>query len=80
MIALFANLALIMNPIYQWLLVAQLAALVVACWAYRLKPGQSVPKFLKPITYFYLMNYALLCGFFRFLFRTQRVTWDRASR
>ncbi len=80
MIALFANLALIMSPVYQWLLVAQLSALLIACWAYRLKPGQSVPKFLKPITYFYLMNYALLCGFFRFLFRTQRVTWDRASR
>jgi cellulose synthase/poly-beta-1,6-N-acetylglucosamine synthase-like glycosyltransferase len=80
MIALFANLALIMNPFYQSLVVAQLAALLVACWAYRRKPGQSVPKWLKPITYFYLMNYALLCGFFRFLFRTQRVTWDRASR
>ena len=29
---------------------------------------------------FYLMNYALLCGFLRFVFRTQRVTWDRATR
>jgi cellulose synthase/poly-beta-1,6-N-acetylglucosamine synthase-like glycosyltransferase len=79
-IALTANLTLLAHPFYQCLLGLQLLSGGVAAWAYNARPGTQLPSWTRPISYFYLMNYALLCGFFRFLFRTQRVTWDRLAR
>lgn len=58
--------------------VAQMAGLAVAACSYNPCIGRRLPRWTKPVSYFYLMNYALLLGFLRFLFRTQRVTWDRA--
>ena len=78
--ALAANVALIGTGVYHLLLGLQAAGAIVAGWAYNARSGARFPKWIRPISYFYLMNYALLCGFFRFAFRTQRVTWDRASR
>lgn len=78
--ALSANLALLAHPFYRLLLAGQLLAAGVAAWAYNARPGSQLPRWTRPISYFYLMNYALLCGFFRFLFRTQRVTWERLAR
>lgn len=79
-VALTANVALLNQPFYRFLLGAQLLAAGVAAWAYNARPGMQLPWWTRPISYFYLMNYALLCGFFRFLFRTQRVTWERLAR
>jgi len=79
-IALTTNVALLGQPFYRYLLGAQLLAACIAAWAYNARPGTQLPGWTRPISYFYLMNYALLCGFFRFLFRTQRVTWDRLAR
>jgi cellulose synthase/poly-beta-1,6-N-acetylglucosamine synthase-like glycosyltransferase len=84
--ALIANLGLIATQgwpgsrFYLVLLALQLAGAGVSYWAYNARPGQKVPKWTRPISYFYLMNYALFCGFIRFLFRTQRVTWERMAR
>ena len=75
-----ANIALATHPLYQALLAAQAIGAVVAICAYRARPGVHLPRWTRPISYFYLMNYALFCGLMRFLFRTQRVTWDRAAR
>ncbi|MCC2669054.1 MAG: glycosyltransferase family 2 protein [Armatimonadetes bacterium] len=80
MVALAANCALAGEPFYRGLLVLQLAGALVAGWAYNARPGTNLPRWTRPVSYFYLMNYALLCGFIRFLFRTQRVTWDRLAR
>jgi len=74
-----ANCMLVDQPLYALLLLLQLAGALVAALAYRARPG-GVPRWTRPVSYFYLMNYALLCGLVRFVFRTQRVTWDRASR
>lgn len=79
-VALTANLGLLGHPLYRCLLAMQLLAGGIAAWAYNARPGTQLPGWTRPISYFYLMNYALLCGFFRFLFRTQRVTWDRLAR
>ncbi len=79
-VALAANIALARHPFYMATLALQLLGGVVAWWAYTAKPGQVLPKWTRPISYFYLMNYALFRGFWRFVFRTQRVTWDRAAR
>ncbi|HEY3285451.1 MAG TPA: glycosyltransferase family 2 protein [Armatimonadota bacterium] len=80
LVGLVANLFLVRTPAYSAILAAQLLGLAVAAWASHKPEGQRPPRWTRPISYFYLMNYALLCGFFRYLFRTQRVTWDRAAR
>lgn len=79
-LSLVANVFLLSIPFFQLTLVAQVLAIVVAVLAYRVSLGGIVGKLCRPLSYFYVMNYALLCGLFRFLFGTQKVTWDRASR
>ena len=78
--ALLSNVGLIGSRTYFALLLMQLGGAGLSYWAYNARPGQKIPKWTRPISYFYLMNYALFCGFLRFLFRTQRVTWDRTAR
>jgi cellulose synthase/poly-beta-1,6-N-acetylglucosamine synthase-like glycosyltransferase len=75
-----ANAALIGNPVYGALLAAQLAGIAIAVWSYRMPSEQGAPRWIRPISYFYIMNYALLCGLLKYLAGRQRVTWDRASR
>ncbi|HTE18065.1 MAG TPA: glycosyltransferase family 2 protein [Armatimonadota bacterium] len=77
--ALAANVALLGSELYRILLLLQVGGALIASWTYHARPGTQLPKWTRPISYFYLMNFALFCGFLRFLFRTQRVTWDRAS-
>jgi hypothetical protein len=79
LIALLANIALVRHPLFQIALGLQAAGAVIAVLAYRSPSGESLPKWTRPVSYFYLMNYALLWGLVRFLFGTQRVTWDRAG-
>jgi cellulose synthase/poly-beta-1,6-N-acetylglucosamine synthase-like glycosyltransferase len=75
-----ANLDLVRQEPYLAFLMAQAAGVLIASWAYHKGMGQDIPAWVKPISYFYLMNYALFCGFLRFLFSAQRVTWERAMR
>lgn len=79
-VALGANVGLLGVDLYRVLFLGQLAGAALAGWAYHATPAAAPPRWSRPVTYFYLMNYALLCGFLRFLLRTQRVTWDRATR
>lgn len=78
--ALAANVALLHQEIYRAFLAMQIGGVLLASCAYHARPGTNLPRWTRPISYFYLMNYALFCGFVRFLFGTQRVTWERASR
>jgi cellulose synthase/poly-beta-1,6-N-acetylglucosamine synthase-like glycosyltransferase len=77
--ALLVNVALLGRPLYDTLLGTQFLGALIALWAYRAGPTSPPPKWTRPISYFFLMNYALGCGFARFLFGTQRVTWDRSA-
>ena len=79
LLALCANLVLLRSPLFAGLLALQIGGAALALRAYHATPGREPGRLARPIGYFYLMNYALLCGFFRFLFGTQRVTWDRAA-
>jgi cellulose synthase/poly-beta-1,6-N-acetylglucosamine synthase-like glycosyltransferase len=79
MAALLTNLSLIHLSLYRVLFGLQMVGLVTAGLSYGLPQGKKLPKWTRPISYFYLMNFALLRGFFRFLFQTQRVTWERAN-
>ena len=90
--ALGANLALSVSPaatdstgltgpgFFRALLALQLVGAVIALFSYAAPPQRRLPGWTKPISYFYLMNYALFCGLARYLTGKQRVTWDRASR
>lgn len=80
LLAFAANAALAATePVYPWILLAQGVGVLVAAVSYS-RPTWSPPRWVRPVSYFYLMNFALLCGFFRFLFGTQRVTWERVAR
>ncbi len=63
-----------------WLLAAQAAGILISGITYRLPAGRGLPGGLRPISFFYLMNFALLCGFVRWLRGTQPVTWKQAAR
>jgi cellulose synthase/poly-beta-1,6-N-acetylglucosamine synthase-like glycosyltransferase len=78
MVTLVCNLLLLDQPLYVVILGAQVVGVFIACWAYLARPGAEPPRWTRPVSYFYLMNYALFCGFIRFLLGTQRVTWKRA--
>jgi hypothetical protein len=80
LVAVVANVALITHSIYPVLLVAQLLGASVGYCAYAKRPGTAIPRWARPVSYFYLMNFALLCGLFRFLSGTQRVTWERVAQ
>ena len=84
--ALLANCGIILLgnlhgvSLYHVSLAVQLAGILVAAIVYRLPAGSGPPPWLRPISFFYLMNFALLCGFFRWLRGRQPVTWQQAAR
>ena len=78
-IATAANLALWRLPTFSLFLIVQAVGAILAVAAYHAQPGRKLPRWTQPASYFYLMNYSLFCGFVRFVTRTQRVTWDRAT-
>ena len=71
-----ANIVLLGQPIFRAILVAQAAGALCALAAYLGEQRIAVPRCLRPVVYFYLMNYALGRGFLRFVLGTQKVTWD----
>lgn len=78
LVGLIANVVLVTQPLFAIILALQGAGLLVALFALLSGSNAKLPRWTRPVSYFYLMNYALLRGFFRFLLRKQRVTWDRA--
>ncbi|HLJ57946.1 MAG TPA: glycosyltransferase family 2 protein [Chthonomonadaceae bacterium] len=77
--ALAANAALSVLPAFRLFLLLQAAGVAVAALAYGLPERIQLPRWTRPISYFYLMNWSLFFGFVRFVTRTQRVTWDRVA-
>jgi cellulose synthase/poly-beta-1,6-N-acetylglucosamine synthase-like glycosyltransferase len=77
---LLSNLFVWDTPLYAALLLLQCGFYLTAA-AMASVPGQSkLFKVLRLTTMFTSMNAALLIGFCRWLFRTQRVTWRRTAR
>ncbi len=79
LLALAANLLLLPRPGYAVWLFVQGLGVTIALLTAAIEKKRTPPKWMRPIGYFFLMNYALWRGFLRFLFRTQRVTWDKAA-
>ncbi|MBB6052876.1 glycosyltransferase family 2 protein [Armatimonas rosea] len=78
LIAVLANILLLQQPFYVALLLLQLSGVAISLYSYRTRNPRRLPKWTKPISYFYIMNYAILCGFSRHVRGTQKVTWDKA--
>ena len=78
LIAVSANLLLIQQPFYMIALVIQLSGAIISLYSYKTRNPLRLPKWTKPISYFYIMNYAILCGFSRHIRGTQKVTWDKS--
>ena len=79
MIAVAACIPLLHIKLYVFALSIQGVGAILAAIASSPTIGNRLPRFTRPISYIFLMNYALLCGFFRYLFGTQRVTWERTQ-
>jgi cellulose synthase/poly-beta-1,6-N-acetylglucosamine synthase-like glycosyltransferase len=77
--ALAINLPIAGERLYAALLALQAFGIGVGIWTTNIRPGIVPPKWARPLSYFYVMNFALLRGFFRFISGTQRVTWERAT-
>lgn len=79
LLMLVANVLLARSPFYAALLALQVAGAAMAVVAYRAGEARPLPKWARPVSYFFLMHYALFCGLLRYVFGTQRVTWERAA-
>jgi cellulose synthase/poly-beta-1,6-N-acetylglucosamine synthase-like glycosyltransferase len=80
LLALAANLFLLAEPIYRFLLVGQIMFYLLAGLG-NLVPGNgSAIRLLRLATLFTSMNLALAVGFWRWLTGQQRGTWQRTSR
>lgn len=66
--------------LFVWSLAAQCAGILLSGFVYRLPDGAKASAWTRPITFFYLMNFGLLCGFIRWARGRQPVTWKQAAR
>ncbi len=82
LLLLLSNIALALhgNPIFQFFLLGQLLFYVFALLGYWLESKKMKLKIFFIPYYFFLMNYAVYAGFFRYLRGRQSVLWERAQR
>jgi poly-beta-1,6-N-acetyl-D-glucosamine synthase len=82
LIVLFTNMALALNGslLYQVLLAGQLLFYASALMGYLLESRRlRIKAFFIPY-YFFMMNYAVYAGFWRYLRGSQSAVWERARR
>ncbi|MGM0613803.1 MAG: glycosyltransferase family 2 protein [Bacteroidota bacterium] len=71
---------LLFNNLYTYLLAGQIVFYALAITGWHLENNQIKFKILFIPYYFFIMNYAMFLGLFRFLKKQQKVTWERAKR
>ena len=77
---LLINLALVAEPFYLLLFGCQVVFYTLAALGYQLeKQGRAWKPAYLPF-FFTFLNYAALCGAWRYFTRTQAVTWDKVKR
>ncbi|MGB3179992.1 MAG: glycosyltransferase family 2 protein [Cyclobacteriaceae bacterium] len=81
-ILLAANIMLAVEPggIYKLLLVAQMGFYLAALIGYLMEQQQLKFKAFFIPYYFFIMNYAVYAGFWRYIKGSQSVVWERAKR
>lgn len=80
LVALLSNLFLLDRLFYQFTLVAQLLLLAMPIAERLLKHLGVHLKIVRFITHFYVMNLALLTGFFRFIYGVKTNIWRPTQR
>lgn len=82
-IVLLLNIALVVNDghgVYTLLLLGQILFYSLVLAGYLLKDRKvNLPGFFAPY-YFFIMNYSVYAGFFRYLKGQQRAAWEKAKR
>jgi hypothetical protein len=77
---LLLNGALLAAPTYQLLFALQVAFYALAALGFQLeRAGKSWKPAYLPF-FFAFLNYAALCGAWRYFTKTQAVTWDKVKR
>lgn len=79
-IVLAANLLLVGQPAYRWLLALQVAFYATAAVGSFVPGSGTLPRLLRLTTLFASMNAALAVGFWRWLAGSQRAVWQRTAR
>jgi len=75
-----AGVLLRRDPFFRDFALLNAGGVLVAAAASCSAISHRLPRFTRPVSYFYLMNYSLLCGLIRYIFKTQKTTWsNRAS-
>lgn len=74
------NIALLNNPIYIAIFIAQLCIYSVAVLTFILQQYDIETRFFKIPLFFLTANLALMIGFWKNIFRTQGVTWNSTGR
>ena len=77
--AFFSNLLLLDEPEYKLLFLVQTVFYALAVAGYLFMKTRNILIIYVPY-YFVMMNIAFLVGFFKNLFREQKVTWNRVER
>lgn len=78
---LLTNIILIGTHLYDILFILQIAFYAASFYGFIVNAIFNKRVKLFSYTYYFIsMNVALLLGFFKFLFRTQRATWAKAGR
>jgi cellulose synthase/poly-beta-1,6-N-acetylglucosamine synthase-like glycosyltransferase len=81
LIILIINALLIpLSAVYQLLMAAQILFYVAALLGWYLESKRIKVKILFVPYYFFIMNYAVYRGFFRYIKGRQHVNWERAKR
>ncbi len=78
LVALASNAALWSLPFYRWALIAQLVFYLAGLLGYGLMRLGRPWRPLNLVFYFCFTNAAALVGFYRYLTRSQPVTWEKA--
>ncbi len=79
-LALAANVLLAGQPLYRYLLAAQMAFYLAALVGIFVPGNGLAPRLLRLTTMFLSMNVALAVGFWRWIAGRQRGTWQRTAR
>lgn len=80
-VAFISNITLLGNTFYNVMLLIQVLAYCLAYWGQKIcDQGRPIPAAIALLTFFVSMNYALLQGFYRFVFKNTQGTWQRTSR
>ena len=77
---LIGNLALLDDPFFRWLLVAQSAFYALALGGALLRPLPAVGRLATAARYFVVLNAGLFCGLMRLIAGAARPTWGAAPR